>query len=143
MKGYIVKMEYGIDKGIHFHALILFDGSRRSNHSHIHSAKLLGEYWVDVVTKGSGDYWNSNAKIKDFKNAGLCGIGTINADETELRNNLLNYVVKYLCKPSQFFKPKHGPGVRLFRRGNEPTIPIAKRGRARTRQLKRAVKLSE
>jgi len=134
MKGYIVKMEYGIDKGIHFHALLLFDGSRRSNHSHIHIAQLIGKYWVDVITKGRGDYWNSNAKIKDFKGAGLCGIGTINADETILRYNLLNHVVKYLCKPSQYFKPKIGPEVRLFRRGRSPKVSLTKRGRPRGRR---------
>ena len=61
MKGYIVKLEYGVDKGIHAHALLFFDGSKRNNSSHIQLAKEIGEYWINMITKGRGAYWNVNA----------------------------------------------------------------------------------
>lgn len=57
MKGYIVKFEYGVDKGFHAHFLVFLDGSRRKGSSHVYLTKKLGEYWKNTITKGRGDYW--------------------------------------------------------------------------------------
>ena len=122
LKGYIIKLEYGIEKRLHFHVLLMFDGSKRSNTGHIHLTKLIGDYWVNVITRGRGAYWNCNARIDDFKKLGQCGIGTINADQLELIHNLKHYVIRYLCKTSQFVRPKFGSVVKLIRRGNHIQI---------------------
>ncbi len=131
MKGHIAKLEHGIEKGVHWHVIFFFDGSKRNGYSHIHLAEKIGDYWVKVITKGLGDYWNVNHKANHYSNLGRRGIGVINWNDTDLRRNLNYYVVGYLCKVSQFIRPKFGPKVRLLRRGNFPKIPDKKSGRPR------------
>lgn len=134
MTGYIAKLENGEEKGMHWHILFFFDGSKRCNTSHSYLAESIGEYWKNNVTQGQGDYWNVNARANDYKCKGLLGIGTINYNDQFLRNKL-NYIVSYLCKTDQYFKPKFSPKVRLFRRGNYPKVPDKKRsGRPRGKQ---------
>lgn len=135
MNGYIAKLEYGFDKGMHWHVLFFFDGSKRNNASHIHLAESIGEYWINTVTKGYGDYWNVNANADNYDRKGTLGIGAINYDDIDLRDNLKYRVIKYLCKMEQFIKPIFGPKVKLFRRGNYPKMPDNKPGRPR-RKLK-------
>jgi Inovirus Gp2 len=131
LKGYIAKIEFGADKGIHFHVIFFFNGSDRNGDSHIHHAEQIGEYWKKTITKGRGDYWNCNDNIQDFYGLGRCGIGLIHWSDAQLRNNLLNIVVAYLCKLDQFIKPKLGGGVKLIRRGSFPKVPKNKLGRPR------------
>lgn len=131
MKGYIAKVEYGIQKSLHFHTIFFFDGSKRNNSSHIYSAKQIGEYWVNTVTKGRGAYWNSNNETENFDRLGIRGIGVINANELQLRNNLKFNVVHYLCKIDQYFRPKFGTKVKLIRRGGLPKKRPIKLGRRR------------
>jgi hypothetical protein len=131
MKGYIAKLEYGADKGVHWHVIFFFDGSKKKNSSHIKLTEGIGEYWVNVITKGRGDYWNSNDNVDRFDQLGRRGIGVINWYNTELRRSLKEHVIGYLCKTDQFIRPKWGHKVRLFRRGNYPKIRVNKRGRSR------------
>jgi hypothetical protein len=133
MNGYIAKLEFGVDKGLHYHVLFFFDGSERNIYSHIHFAEEIGKYWVDTITKGRGDYWNVNDNAAHYDSLGKRGIGVINWDETNLMKNL-KYIVQYFCKVDQFIRPKFGSKVRLLRRGNPPKIPIKKMGKPRTRK---------
>ena len=130
-KGYIVKLEYGIDKGFHWHLLFFFDGSERKSSSHIHLAEGIGEYWINAITKGRGDYWNVNNKVDHYEKLERRGIGVINWNDDELRKNLKERVVHYLCKIDQFIKPKSGKKVKLIRRGLPPKKTIKKLGRPR------------
>lgn len=130
MNGYIAKLEYGIDKGLHYHIIFFFDGSERNNYSHIHLAEEIGEYWINTITKGRGDYWNVNNNAAYYDKLGKRGIGVINWHETNLIENL-KYVVGYFCKVDQFIRPKLGSKVRLLRRGNFPKVTKVKRGRPR------------
>lgn len=130
LMGYVVKIEYGIDHGYHFHFLLFFDGSKRSNHSDEHFGRQIGEYWQDVITPGRGRYWNSNATKKKFALLGRLGIGTIHASDDNARENLL-YVVRYLCKKEQFCKPIVSPKSKLLRRGEMPKLSDIKRRRPR------------
>ena len=120
MKGYIAKLEYGADKDQHWHVIFFFDGRKVPKNNHIFLAESIGEYWVSTITNGRGDYWNVNDNIIQYERLGRRGIGFIKAEETALRNNLKNYVIKYLCKTDQFIKPKVGLNTRLYRRGNVP-----------------------
>ena len=124
-EGYIAKLEYGIDKGFHWHIIIFFDGSMKNGMSHIYWAKKIGEYWVKI-TKGRGGYWNVNASVDHHEKWGQCGIGVINRKDADKRKNL-KHIVGYLFKETQYFRPKEGPKVRLFRKGNFPKK--SKRGR--------------
>jgi hypothetical protein len=130
-KGQIAKLEYGAGKGIHWHVIFFFDGSKRKNSSHIKLTEDIGEYWVNVITNGRGGYWNSNASTDRFDKYGRLGIGVINWNDTALRTNLKEYVIRYLCKVDQFIRPKWGRKVRLFRRGKYPKLRVDKRGRSR------------
>ncbi len=93
-------------------------------------AQSIGEYWKNTVTQGQGDYWNVNARADDYRRKGLLGIGTINYNDRVLRSKL-KYIVSYLCKTDQYFKPKFCPKVRLFRRGKYPKLPAKRLGRPR------------
>ena len=130
--GYIAKLEYGAEKGMHWHILFFFNGSKRNNASHSHLAQSIGEYWKNTVTQGQGDYWNVNARADDYRRKGLLGIGTINYNDLFLRSKL-NSIVSYLCKTEQYFKPKFCPKVRLFRRGKYPKLPAKRLGRPRSK----------
>lgn len=130
LKGHVVKVEFGIDHGFHFHLLLFFDGSKRSNNSDVHLAQKIGEYWQDVITSSRGRYWNSNAEKKKFAFIGRLGIGTIHATDFNARENLL-YIVKYLCKKEQFCKPIASPKSKLLRRGLMPRANQIKRRRPR------------
>lgn len=130
--GFIEKLEYGGNgKGIHIHAIYFFDGSKRNNPSHVYIAQQIGEYWVNTVTKGLGDYWNINDKAANYEKLGILGIGVINSQDTKLRHNLKQRVIAYLCKIDQFIRPRFGPGVKLICRGNFPKKSTIKRGRPR------------
>ncbi len=130
MCGYIAKIEYGIEKGIHIHLIYFFDGSKRNNSSHVHLAQEIGEYWVSTITKGCGAYWNCNAEASAYESRGRRGIGIVNHYDEKARANL-SYVIRYLCKTDQYLRPKIGAKVRLIRRGDFHPIPAVKRGRRR------------
>ena len=91
----------------------------------------MGKYWVDTITNGRGAYWNVNNNADRYDELGRLGIGVINWKDTQLRNNLKEFVIGYLCKVEQFIRPKWGPNVRLFRRGLYPELRINNRGRPR------------
>jgi len=131
MTGYIAKLEFGVEKGLHWHVILFFDGSEKKGYSHINLAKEIGEYWVTVITKGRGDYRNINNNADHYDKLGRLGIGVINWHNTELRSNLKKYVVGYMFKGAQYFRPKWGSNVRLFRRGDFPEISDIRLGRPR------------
>lgn len=56
--GYIWKLECGELGHDHFHVLLFFTNDRLKND--YHRAKQIGEYWVNVITKGRGRYFNCN-----------------------------------------------------------------------------------
>ena len=128
--GYIAKIEYGIQKGFHVHLLLFFDGSKRNNKSDSHLAKLIGDYWNNVITKGRGRYWNCNDRKYEFDKNKRLGIGVVHADQYEKMENLL-YVVRYLCKKDQFIKPRTNPKIKLLRTGKWPNLTQPKRGAPR------------
>jgi len=118
MKGYVVKFEYGVDRGFHAHFLIFMDGSKRKGSSHIHLVKKLGEYWENTITKGRGAYWNCNVEAANYDRLDRRGIGVIHRSEGDLIANLQNHVIAYLCKMDQFIRPRNlDKKVRLILKG--------------------------
>jgi hypothetical protein len=124
-------LEYGVGRGLHCHVVLFLDGSKRNQNSHVHFAEKMGKYWVDVITKGRGNYWNVNASADHYDELGQGAIGPINCKDAEKIENLKKFVVRYLCKMDQYFSPKCGLKVKLLRRGNFPDIPDNKLGRPR------------
>lgn len=135
--GYISKLEFGVQKGLHFHLILFFDGAIRDGRSDVYLAQKIGEYWVKVITKGRGAYWNVNAKKQEYKQKGILGIGLIHDHEDARFHNLKHRIVRYLCKSTQFVRPvlpedleSDGRGTnRIIRRGNYPKKAKKKRGR--------------
>ena len=131
LEGYIVKLEYGIKKGVHFHTFWFFNGSVRKKSSHVYLAQEIGEYWKSVITRNRGDYWNSNNNAPSLDKNQRLGIGVIHWHETELINNLKYKALKYLFKTEQFIRPKQGGDIKKFRRGNFLDLPVHKTGPTR------------
>jgi Inovirus Gp2 len=97
--GYVWKLEYGIDKGYHYHMLFFFDGSKVRQDETI--AMLIGEYWENTITNGRGIYYNCNANKDQYEHL---GIGLINHNDIVLRGNLKQWVATYLIKTDHYAK---------------------------------------
>jgi hypothetical protein len=117
--GYAWKMEYGLDKGFHFHILFFFDGSQV--HKDIIIARMIGEHWEKDITGGKGLYYNCNAFKADYEEN--LGIGMINHFDTELRENLINEAAVYLIKTDLYsrviIREREGKKVKM---GNARTF---------------------
>ncbi|RRW87962.1 inovirus Gp2 family protein [Pandoraea apista] len=112
-------IEQGEDTGLHLHVILFYSADH--NHDE-HIAKLIGEYWVEVVTKGMGDYWNSNAgalKAGYKKRGHGIGVGQINWNDAEKRDALRTNLV-YLAKAEQYLMLKSADRVKAFGMGELP-----------------------
>lgn len=107
IEGYIWKLEYGVQKGYHYHCIFFMDGSKHSKDSYY--AQKLGELWKRV-TDDQGIFHNCN-KSK-FKYRRLA-IGPISHDNEEARQNL-EIVMSYLSKTDQFLMEKTLKKYRVF-----------------------------
>jgi len=123
------KIEYGIDRGPHCHAVFFFNGSKRNPISHIHHAQEIGEYWKKDITKGRGYYYNCNADAEDHENNGNRGIGDIHHYDSRLIDNLKEKVFAYFVKSDQFVQVATNPRFKRFRRSQAPEY-LARRPRA-------------
>lgn len=121
--GYIVKLEYGLLKGPHFHLLLFYSGAQHQQDGTL--CNIIGQYWANNITKGNGLYFNCNSKKYKYRKL---GIGMINYFDTELIDNLKNIAAEYLIKLDYFFQIK---GVQLYRRGNLPKLNRLSLGRPR------------
>ena len=95
------------------------------------TAEEIGKYWKYMITKGRGAYWNVNARADQYDKLGRLGIGVINYNDDKLRSNLREFVVSYLCKEDQYFRPTCGRKVRLLRNGNPQEIAVTRPGAPR------------
>jgi len=123
--GYIWKLEYGESKGLHFHVVLFYDGARVKKDAYL--AELIGRYWVDQITRGSGTFYNCNRSKAKYKN---CGIGMISHFDAEKREFLL-FAVRYLTKKDQYLRLKSRGRTRIFGRGELPKQRIGGAGRPR------------
>ena len=134
-KGHILKIEFGLTRGLHAHVLLFLDGSKRKGSSHAYLAKLMGEYWMTSIVKTNGFYWNVNDSEARYESFEASGIGIVNASDTEKVDNLKERVLGYLCRGKQHIKPRNKPKMRLIRRGEMPVLNGKKRGAPRKRAV--------
>ncbi|MGU7772558.1 hypothetical protein ACV229_20610 [Burkholderia sp. MR1-5-21] len=124
---YIWKIEEGDESGLHLHVLIFYSAESCRD---VQIARLIGEYWKNVVTGGKGQYWNSNAdKVFHAKYGHGVGTGEINWDDHETREALRTNI-RYMTKADQFLRMKYGDHCRLF--GTSQVEEKKKSGRPRT-----------
>ena len=117
MVGYVIKLEYGVDRKFHAHVMLFFDNDKLKckGDDDVTLAWDICNYWVNSITKGMGDYHNCQAYKSDYEKSGRLGIGQIKADDIKKRENLIKTVV-YFCKKEQFVKLKSNPKMKLIRR---------------------------
>jgi hypothetical protein len=77
MVGHILKIEYGLEKGLHVHGLFFFDGSKRKGASDWYLAQQIGEHWSVAIVGAHGLYWNCHDDKAHYTRLGLLGIGDI------------------------------------------------------------------
>jgi hypothetical protein len=98
VRGLIWKLEEGECSGLHLHLLVFYRGDRRAD---VTIARMMGEYWEHVITKGWGDYWNSNAHKEDFEGKWGVGIGQVNRKGDPKRDSLRLFIENYMAKSNQ------------------------------------------
>lgn len=99
MVGYIWKLEHGQEKGFHYHMMFFFDGAKVREDGTL--VKRIGQYWLDVITKGRGVYYNCNADKSRYKS---CGIGMVDHRDSPMRDTLNSLAVPYLTKTDLYMK---------------------------------------
>lgn len=111
--GYISKREDGIDRGIHYHTLVILDGHKHRDAANL--TRLIGEEWVRrcgtadydedarmglVGEQNRGSYFNCYTRAGDYKFNGLGLVHPTNADK--LRG--LRLAIEYMCKETSQLK---------------------------------------
>lgn len=109
--GYILKLEFGIEKGFHYHALFFFDGQKVRRD--ITLGKLIGELWQERITEWAGLYFNCNYQKERYREL---GIGLLRRTDAESKKGLLN-AVRYLCKADAWVRLAVPELKRTFWRG--------------------------
>lgn len=110
---YVSRLEYGKDRRWHFHVLFFYDGQRLKDDYGL--AKRLGEYWVNTVTRGLGDYHSANMNKSDYE---VFAVGMIDYKETHKINNLKavsNYLVKDETGLERFLRAQSSQRLRFYR----------------------------
>jgi hypothetical protein len=97
VEGIIWKLEEGDRSGLHLHLLIFYSAERKSD---VIVARDIGEHWVNKVTSGWGDYWNSNADKKKLVRWGV-GVGQVNRRDISKRESLQAFIANYMAKANQ------------------------------------------
>lgn len=112
--GYILKKEYTPDKGVHCHAIFIYDGQKIQNDSY--KAEQICEYWNKHITQDKGSSHNCHRNKYERK-----GIGMLDYKDNKKRKILDEDVVNYLCKDGQDVTPlKNSKKQRAFTRGTIP-----------------------
>ena len=121
----IIKTEFGLIKGPHAHLLLVYDGNTRWRDDRI--GELIGTYWKDVITAGTGTHFNANRK-KSKENLSIrtgipenqLGIGMLKKGDTNKIKNL-DTVIEYLSKDDQRMISQPGKRLRSFRTFTMPS----------------------
>ncbi|WP_272657485.1 YagK/YfjJ domain-containing protein [Providencia sp. PROV118] len=109
--GYILKLEFGMEKGFHYHALFFFNGQKVWGD--ITLGKLIGELWQERITYMAGLYFNCNYQKERYREL---GIGLLKRADEGSKKGLLN-AVRYLCKADAWVRLAVPELKRTFWRG--------------------------
>ena len=126
--GYIWRLEYGREKGYHYHLFFFLDGAKVRKDEYV--ASEIGADWIKV-TDGKGIFYNCNAHKQKYKRL---GIGMVSHDDQEKRRNLLA-VLGYMYKEDQTLREKHAEKTHGWGRGVPPRKTKSAVGRPRRSKL--------
>jgi hypothetical protein len=124
--GYVWTLEYGPDKGFHYHLILFFDGSQVRQD--VTLGIMVGDYWVNTITGNRGVYWNCNDNKDDYFE---CGIGSVHYSDSIKRNYLKN-AAAYLIKVDHYARMLTPDKGRTFGRGEILPPRAHKVGRPRS-----------
>lgn len=120
------KLEYGLYRGPHIHALLVFDGTEVRKDGLL--AKMCGDFWVEL-TEGRGDYFNCNANKGRYRRTTL-GIGMVTRGDAEKRARL-QVAAGYLVEIDYVRRVVFDGAYRTFGKGGVPPARRARAGRPR------------
>lgn len=117
LQGYAWAIEQGVDKGLHCHLLLVYDGSKHQNDSGL--GLQVGNKWLSI-TNGNGAFFlcNTAERKAKFLSTGSLGIGMIFRNNPQSVNNLLQ-VASYLVNPEKKYQHPVANlgGLRTFGKG--------------------------
>ncbi|MFG0589339.1 hypothetical protein ACF8D3_15070 [Acinetobacter sp. YQ_14] len=122
--GHIIRFEYTVRTGFHFHAYFMFDGNK--HREDITIAQVIAQFWNERITKGLGVAHICNMKKSSYR---YDGIGMIHYSD-ELKQQYLFRTFDYICKTDQFFIFLNKKGARRFQFSDLPE-PKSNAGRPR------------
>lgn len=114
--GYIWKLEFGQQKGYHYHCLFFLNGNKYQNDAYY--AERIGSYWCEF-TQEQGFYFNCNRNRLNYRNL---AIGMAKHTDQAMFDNL-DQVLVYICKQDQFIIDKHLSEIEVLRAFQTSAIP--------------------
>lgn len=125
MVGHVWKLEYGVEKGYHFHLMLFLNGARVRQDVVI--AKKICSLWNDVITDGEGVSYNCNRGKDSYKYS--C-IGMVNHDDVSAREGFRRAAI-YLTKVDRYVSVLLPENRRTFGKGASPKVKYNTTGRPR------------
>lgn len=97
LKGYVWKLEHGVDQALHIHGFFFFCGSK--HREDISLGRMIGEMW-DKQIDGKHSYFNCNTS-KNRKKYKYDALGVINRNDQTKYDNIAK-VIHYFAKFEQY-----------------------------------------
>lgn len=97
LKGYVWKLEQGVDQALHIHGFFFFCGSK--HREDISLGRMIGEMW-DKQIDGKHSYFNCNTS-KNRKKYKYDALGVINRNDQTKYDNIAK-VIHYFAKFEQY-----------------------------------------
>ncbi|WP_349929073.1 inovirus-type Gp2 protein [Acinetobacter sp. A1-4-2] len=117
LKGYVWKLEQGVDQALHVHGFFFFCGSK--HREDISLGRMIGEMW-DKQIDGKHSYFNCNTS-KNRKKYKYDALGVINrADQTKYDN--IVKVIHYFAKFEQYVLHSSLERVKTLNTGVSPHL---------------------
>lgn len=117
LKGYVWKLEQGVDQALHVHGFFFFCGSK--HREDISLGRMIGEMW-DKQIDGKHSYFNCNTS-KNRKKYKYDALGVINrADQTKYDN--IAKVIHYFAKFEQYVLHSSLERVKTLNTGVSPHL---------------------
>lgn len=122
---FAIKLEFGLDKGYHFHVMAILNGNVVRRDGAI--TEMICNYWKSEITKGKGGACNCNQRRYKQR-----GIGSIRRRDVEKLRVLREVVVPYITKVDFYGKMAKPERDRTFWPSQPPRIDAIPKGRKRT-----------
>ena len=117
LKGYVSKLEYGVDQALHVHGFFFFCGSE--HREDISLGRMIGEMW-DKQIDGKHSYFNCNTS-KNRKKYKYDALGVINRNDQTKYDNIAK-VIHYFAKFEQYVLHSSLERVKTLNKGSSPHL---------------------